>query len=97
MPIIIDERFEDRVYWNGSRKTTDLQDASIYIHNVSFNDSGVYRCSFRRTLMYKSYEYETNVTKLVHLTVVAKGTVFYIKPTVYVQIPKHFSSAAGCH
>ncbi|KAI5100813.1 sodium channel, voltage-gated, type I, beta b precursor [Silurus meridionalis] len=73
-PIIIDDRFEDRVHWNGSRKTNDLQDASIYIHNVTFNDSGVYRCFFRRTLSYDAYEYETTAIKVVHLTVVAKAT-----------------------
>ncbi|MCJ8735634.1 hypothetical protein PDJAM_G00249490 [Pangasius djambal] len=74
VPVIIDDRFDDRVDWNGSRKTTDLQDASIYIHNVTFNDSGVYRCFFRRTLSYNSYEYETTASKVVHLTVVAKAT-----------------------
>ncbi|XP_060767114.1 sodium channel, voltage-gated, type I, beta b [Neoarius graeffei] len=72
--IIIDERFEDRVDWNGSRKTNDLQDGSIYIHNVTFNDSGVYRCCFHRTLTFDPYVYETNVTKFVHLTVVPKAT-----------------------
>ncbi|XP_017340176.1 sodium channel, voltage-gated, type I, beta b [Ictalurus punctatus] len=73
--LVIEERFTDRVDWNGSRsKLNDLQDASIYIHNVTFNDSGVYRCSFRRTLLYEAYEYETTATKLVHLTVVAKAT-----------------------
>ncbi|XP_027019231.2 sodium channel, voltage-gated, type I, beta b [Tachysurus fulvidraco] len=72
--VIIDDRFSDRVYWNGSRNTPDLQDASIYIHNVSFNDSGVYRCFFRRTLLYDAYEYETTATKVVHLTVVGKAT-----------------------
>ncbi|KAF5894851.1 sodium channel subunit beta-1-like, partial [Clarias magur] len=72
--IIIDDRFEDRVAWDGSKKTSDLQDASIYIQNVTFNDSGVYRCFFRRTLEYEAYQYETTASKVVHLTVVAKAT-----------------------
>uniref|UniRef100_A0A4W4E6B3 Sodium channel regulatory subunit beta-1 n=2 Tax=Electrophorus electricus TaxID=8005 RepID=A0A4W4E6B3_ELEEL len=73
-PTIIDERFKERVNWTGSRKTNDLQDASIYLLNVTFNDSGVYRCFFSRTLSYQYYEYQTTVSKLVHLTVVAKAT-----------------------
>uniref|UniRef100_A0A3B1K0P4 Sodium channel regulatory subunit beta-1 n=1 Tax=Astyanax mexicanus TaxID=7994 RepID=A0A3B1K0P4_ASTMX len=71
---IINERFEGRVNWTGSRKTTDLQDASIYLLNVTFNDSGVYQCFFTRTLNYDYYEYETTASKYVHLTVVPKAT-----------------------
>lgn len=74
--IIDEERFADRVYWNGSRKTTDLQDGSIYIHNVTFNDSGVYRCFFTRTLSYATLDHTTTAYKVVHLTVVGKGTVY---------------------
>ncbi|TSP90475.1 Sodium channel subunit beta-1 [Bagarius yarrelli] len=72
--IIIDDRFEDRLDWNGSKNTNDLQDASIYIHNVTFNDSGVYRCVFRRTFMYEAYEHEATEKKVVVFTVLAKAT-----------------------
>ncbi|KAG7324574.1 hypothetical protein KOW79_012590 [Hemibagrus wyckioides] len=72
--IIIDNQFDDRLDWNGSRNTHDLQDASIYILNVTFNDSGVYRCFLRRTLLYDAYEHDATASKLVHLTVVAKAT-----------------------
>ncbi|XP_072530425.1 sodium channel, voltage-gated, type I, beta b [Salminus brasiliensis] len=71
---IIDERFEGRVNWTGSRMTSDLQDASVYLLNVTFNDSGVYRCFFSRTLSYEYYEYQTTASKEVHLTVVPKAT-----------------------
>ncbi|XP_056116251.1 sodium channel, voltage-gated, type I, beta b [Rhinichthys klamathensis goyatoka] len=71
---IIDERFQDRMEWFGSRKTFDLQDASVNILNVTFNDTGDYQCTFNRILSYQHYEYSTIVSKLVHLTVVAKAT-----------------------
>lgn len=74
IPTILDERFEDRLDWNGSRNTVDLQDASIYILNVTFNDTGTYRCLFNRILTYPYYEFSTKASKLIHLTVVAKAT-----------------------
>ncbi|XP_029918998.1 sodium channel, voltage-gated, type I, beta b [Myripristis murdjan] len=73
-PTIKDERFEDRVDWNGSKRSNDIQDASIYLFNVTFNDSGTYRCYFNRILTYPYYEYQTVVSKVIHLTVVAKAT-----------------------
>ncbi|KAM4631361.1 sodium channel, voltage-gated, type I, beta b [Polymixia lowei] len=69
-----DDRFEERVHWNGSKRSDDIQDASIYLLNVTFNDSGTYRCYFNRILSYEHYEYQTIVSKVVHLTVVAKAT-----------------------
>ncbi|KAG9335430.1 hypothetical protein JZ751_004752 [Albula glossodonta] len=73
-PTITDERFEDRLDWNGSKKTTDLQDGSIYILNVTFNDTGVYRCFFNRVLIFPNYEFRTNATKVIEFNVVAKAT-----------------------
>lgn len=64
----------ERIDWNGSKRSSDIQDASIYLFNVTFNDSGTYRCYFKRTLFYKNYEYNIVVRKEVNLTVVAKGT-----------------------
>ncbi|KAJ8000297.1 hypothetical protein DPEC_G00203370 [Dallia pectoralis] len=71
---ILDERFEGRVDWNGSKRSRDIQDASIFLFNVTFNDSGTYKCDFHRLLTYSSYEFQTVVKKVVHLTVVAKAT-----------------------
>lgn len=71
---IFDPRFEDRLKWNGSKNTVDLQDGSIYILNVSFNDSGTYRCFFHRTLKYNGYEYYVNPNKTVNLNVVPQLT-----------------------
>lgn len=66
---IIDPRFYNRLAWNGSKHTKDLQDGSIYILNVTFNDTGTYKCIFDRILIYSNYEYhtDTNKTILVHV------------------------------
>ncbi|XP_066499592.1 sodium channel, voltage-gated, type I, beta a isoform X2 [Hoplias malabaricus] len=71
---VTDERFENRLFWNGSKNTLDLQDGSIYIHNVTFNDTGTYRCYFDRLLSFEYYEFRTNTTKKINLSVVAKAT-----------------------
>uniref|UniRef100_A0A673H978 Sodium channel regulatory subunit beta-1 n=1 Tax=Sinocyclocheilus rhinocerous TaxID=307959 RepID=A0A673H978_9TELE len=73
---IIDERFQDRVEWHGSRNTLDLQDASVDLLNVTFDDSGAYHCIFNRVLGYKHYEFSTIASKVVHLTVVGKDSRF---------------------
>ncbi|XP_054620705.1 sodium channel, voltage-gated, type I, beta b [Dunckerocampus dactyliophorus] len=71
---IENEHFVDRLDWNGSKTSNDIQDASIYLLNVTFNDSGTYRCFFNRILSFENYEYTTVISKVVRLTVVAKAT-----------------------
>ncbi|XP_013856300.1 sodium channel subunit beta-1 [Austrofundulus limnaeus] len=67
--------FMERIDWNGTKRSNDIQDASIYLLNVTFNDSGTYRCFFNRILDYDNdYEYNDIIDKVVHLTVVAKAT-----------------------
>ncbi|XP_077364060.1 sodium channel regulatory subunit beta-1-like isoform X1 [Festucalex cinctus] len=73
-PIIESEIFMDRLDWKGSKRSNDIQDASIYILNVTFNDSGTYRCFFNRILTYDNYENTTIIRKEVHLNVVGKAT-----------------------
>uniref|UniRef100_A0A3Q2YY97 Sodium channel regulatory subunit beta-1 n=1 Tax=Hippocampus comes TaxID=109280 RepID=A0A3Q2YY97_HIPCM len=73
-PTIENEHFMDRLDWNGSKRSNDIQDASIYILNVTLNDSGTYRCFFNRILTYENYEFTTVVSKVVYLTVVDKAT-----------------------
>ncbi|KAF4076186.1 hypothetical protein AMELA_G00227490 [Ameiurus melas] len=68
-----DNRFVDRIEWMGSKKTLDLQDGSLNILNITFNDTGTYRCYFDRTLSFDYYEYHTNATKFITINVVAKG------------------------
>ncbi|KAG8009887.1 Sodium channel subunit beta-1 [Nibea albiflora] len=70
----IDPRFEERLAWNGSKNTDDLQDGSIYILNVTFNDTGTYRCIFSRTLKYTNYEYNISPNKTIVMNVVARVT-----------------------
>ncbi|XP_057691426.1 sodium channel subunit beta-1-like isoform X1 [Corythoichthys intestinalis] len=71
---ILDERFESRMEWRGSTSTLDLQDGSIYIHNVTFNDTGTYRCVFSRMLLYNDYTFHTVSSKTINLRVVPKMT-----------------------
>ncbi|XP_041649843.1 sodium channel, voltage-gated, type I, beta a [Cheilinus undulatus] len=72
--LVIDPRFSDRLDWSGSKDTKDLQDGSIYIRNVTFNDTGTYQCTFYRTLKYNGFDHPTNHTKLILLNVVPKLT-----------------------
>ncbi|XP_060718274.1 sodium channel, voltage-gated, type I, beta a [Tachysurus vachellii] len=74
MGLVTDERFLGRVEWAGSKKTLDLQDGSLKILNVTFNDTGTYRCYFDRTLSFTYYEFHTNATKFITINVVAKET-----------------------
>ncbi|XP_034057033.1 sodium channel, voltage-gated, type I, beta a [Gymnodraco acuticeps] len=71
---ITDERFFERLVWNGSKHTNDLQDGSIFILNVTFNDTGRYKCIFSRTLMYPAYEFSTFPNKTIDMTVVPELT-----------------------
>ncbi|XP_075867870.1 sodium channel, voltage-gated, type I, beta b [Nelusetta ayraudi] len=73
-PMIENEQFYDRVDWKGSKRSNDIQDASIYLLNVTFNDSGTYQCFFNRILNYERYRYKDLIGKVVHLTVVGKAT-----------------------
>lgn len=71
---IKDDRFYHRLCWNGSKETNDLQDGSIFILNVTFNDTGTYNCNFTRTLMYPKYEFQTTPNKSITITVVPRLT-----------------------
>ncbi|XP_006012690.1 sodium channel subunit beta-1 [Latimeria chalumnae] len=70
---ILSEQFDNRLFWNGSKNTEDLQDLSLFIANVTFNDTGTYRCTVDRTLNYANYEHKINKTIEIHLNVVPKG------------------------
>lgn len=70
---VMDERFTGRVEWAGSKNTLDLQDGTLNILNVTYNDTGTYRCYFDRTLSFTFYEHRTNATKFITINVVAKG------------------------
>ncbi|XP_059195881.1 sodium channel subunit beta-1 [Centropristis striata] len=67
---ILHEDFSDRLEWQGTQHR-DIQIGSIYIHNVIFNDTGMYRCSIHRTLFLPQYDEHVTVEKEVELSVVA--------------------------
>ncbi|KAM8870553.1 sodium channel regulatory subunit beta-1 isoform 1-T1 [Spinachia spinachia] len=69
---ILHEDFSDRLQWRGTI-TSDIQIGAIYILNVTFNDTGMFRCSINRTLFLPQYEENVLVEKEVELTVVAVG------------------------
>lgn len=72
-PSIKNDQFEDRVDWNGSKRSHDIQDASIYLLNVTFNDSGTYHCRLNRMLTYTNFEFNAIVEKVINLTVLPEG------------------------
>ncbi|KAM4704313.1 sodium channel regulatory subunit beta-1 [Rhinophrynus dorsalis] len=67
---IVDGVFTDRLKWNGSKNTDDLQDMSVVITNVSYDHRGEYMCRVNRTLEFESHFYNVNVTKFITVTVV---------------------------
>lgn len=73
MKEIVDARFYGRLEWKGSNDTKDLQDGSIYMKNVTFDDAGTYMCIFNRVLMYPIYQYKTNTSKSFVLNVVPQS------------------------
>ncbi|XP_065154769.1 sodium channel regulatory subunit beta-1 [Paramisgurnus dabryanus] len=70
---IIHETFEERLQWRGTMGTKDVQNGAIFIHNVTFNDTGTYRCTFQRTLFLPLGDERVTITKDVELTVVEKA------------------------
>lgn len=72
MADILDGDFTDRLDWLGT-KNSDVQTGTIYLHNVTFNDTGTYRCTFHRTLFLSVYNEHVTVEKDVELSVVAVG------------------------
>uniref|UniRef100_A0A674EEZ4 Sodium channel regulatory subunit beta-3 n=1 Tax=Salmo trutta TaxID=8032 RepID=A0A674EEZ4_SALTR len=69
-PNTLHEDFNDRLEWQGTMGSKDVQIGAIFIHNVTFNDTGTYRCTFQRTLYLKSNRI---VEKEMELTVVAEA------------------------
>ncbi|XP_071324647.1 sodium channel regulatory subunit beta-1 isoform X1 [Trachinotus anak] len=67
---ILHEDFSNRLEWHGTQDR-DIQIGAIYIHNVTFNDTGTYQCTFRRTLFLELADMHVIVEKEVELSVVA--------------------------
>uniref|UniRef100_A0A3B1IM25 Sodium channel regulatory subunit beta-3 n=1 Tax=Astyanax mexicanus TaxID=7994 RepID=A0A3B1IM25_ASTMX len=71
--IIMDKQFEERLEWQGTKRTADIQIGAIFIHNVTFNDSGTYECVIRRTLFLTVGEHKVEIRRTVELSVVAEA------------------------
>ncbi|KAF7226500.1 sodium channel regulatory subunit beta-1 [Nothobranchius furzeri] len=67
---ILDEAFSERLQWRGTLDQ-DIQVGAVYIQNITFNDTGTYRCTFHRTLFLPRSNEKVTVERVVELTVVA--------------------------
>lgn len=67
---ILDEDFSNRLEWRGTMNS-DIQIGAIYMHNVTFSDTGTYRCTINRVLLLPQYNEHVTVEKDVELSVVA--------------------------
>ncbi|CAL8345485.1 unnamed protein product [Arctogadus glacialis] len=65
-PKEVEGPWEKRLLWKGS---VDLQDLSIWILNVSLNDSGTYRCDVFRQFKFDYFTPSVNKTKVIQLKV----------------------------
>lgn len=70
-PTILHEAFEDRLQWHGTQGTQDVQIGAINLLNVTFNDTGTFRCTFQRVLFLPLDNEYVTVQKEVQLSVVA--------------------------
>ncbi|XP_040901446.1 sodium channel subunit beta-3 isoform X2 [Toxotes jaculatrix] len=86
-PIELDGPFKGRVTWNGSQ---DLQDVSIEILNVTYNDSGIYECHVRREFEFSFFTPSVSIMKNITLTVKEKAsddtTALYSEIMMYVLL-----------
>lgn len=69
---VLHKNFSNRLEWRGT-PDSDVQTATIYIHNITYNDIGTYRCTLHRTLHLPLYDEQVTVEKQVELNVVAVG------------------------
>lgn len=70
-PVELDGPFKGRLAWNGSQ---DLQDVSIQIINVTYDDSGVYECHVLRKFEFDFFTPSVSIAKDIKLKVIEKGT-----------------------
>ncbi|KAG7238709.1 hypothetical protein INR49_031225 [Caranx melampygus] len=82
-----DGPFKDRLTWNGSQ---DLQDVSIQILNVTYDDSGVYECHVLRELEFSFFTHPVSIMKNITLKVIEKAsddpTALYSEIMMYVLL-----------
>lgn len=69
---ILHKDFFGRLEWHGT-PDSDIQIGAVYLHNVTYNDTGTYRCTFYRSFILSQYNDVQVVEKDVELSVVAVG------------------------
>ncbi|KAG7267682.1 hypothetical protein CRUP_025388 [Coryphaenoides rupestris] len=67
---VVESPWKSRLVWAAS---ADLQDVSIRILNVTFNDSGTYRCDVFRQFQFDFFTPSVNKTKVIQLKVNPKA------------------------
>lgn len=86
-PILPKTSFENRLLWNAS---TDLQDLSIWILNVTHSDSGFYQCKVYRQFLHDFFVATASNIKNISLTVIEKAsddpTALYSEIIMYVLL-----------
>ncbi|XP_038550033.1 sodium channel subunit beta-3 isoform X2 [Micropterus salmoides] len=86
-PVELDGPFKGRLTWNGSQ---DLQDVSIEIINVTYNDTGVFECNVLRKFEFDFFTPSVLVTKEIKLKVNAEAspdvTAIYSEIMMYVLL-----------
>ncbi|XP_070762533.1 sodium channel regulatory subunit beta-3 [Enoplosus armatus] len=86
-PAELDGPFKGRLTWNGSQ---DLQDVSIEIISITFNDSGVYECNVLREFEFDFFTPSVSITKDIKLKVNEKAiqdtTALYSEIMMYVLL-----------
>ncbi|XP_022609586.1 sodium channel subunit beta-3 isoform X1 [Seriola dumerili] len=85
--VISDGPFKGRLKWKGSQ---DLQDISIEILNITYNDSGFYVCHVQREFDFNFFTHSVNIEKNITLKVNEKAsddpTALYSEIMMYVLL-----------
>ncbi|KAM8853107.1 sodium channel subunit beta-3 isoform X1 [Synchiropus splendidus] len=71
-PVPVPSPFMGRLLWNGSQ---DLQDLSISIRNVTYDDSGVYECHVFRQFEFDFFSPSISIVKNISLKVIEEASV----------------------
>ncbi|XP_061684329.1 sodium channel subunit beta-3 isoform X2 [Syngnathoides biaculeatus] len=87
LPMEVDGPFKGRLVWNGSQ---DLQDLSISIVNVTYNDSGIYECRVLREFEFDSFTPSAFILKNITLKVIEEAnpdtTALYSEIMMYLLL-----------
>ncbi|XP_036381562.1 sodium channel subunit beta-3-like [Megalops cyprinoides] len=83
----LNDRWRGRLAWNGS---SDLQDVSIIISNITLNDTGTYTCTVFRRFHFSLYTTTSSLEKNITLVVMKKAgedvTAVYSEIMMYVLL-----------